>query len=636
MDPTAGDYRMPSHRTGIVVTLLVGICLVALYAALHRFTATPAALPLASDSVGASAVPQGPKTAKPEKPARRNAPSIVPASDPGKGLHALAGHVRDTHGQPLKDVALTLTGPSKLRATTDADGGYRIDAIRPGKYTFEATSPGYDTYTKTLEITGSFGEDIELTTTYGVVVEVFAANTGEPLSSIEFDLEPHSLIPDNQPQKTFSETGRFEILHLETVPNAILVSSPGFKPQRYACAKADPATRRCTIEARLQPDGGIPGTVTDEAGKPVSGALLSFGFPAHPGEVDQNASTVSNTDGHFWIAPPEEAPWVLVATRSGYAPGYVTRDTLDLPQPPINIVMSAPGAIRGVVVDKNGPCAKAEVSLRYLESPRMEGNVVETDEQGRFAYDDVAPGTARVQAFVRRPQGDLHGAVDVALKAGTTSETRIVLEAPPGTGASLSGRITRNGQPVFESEVQLWVVGDEGSWKLKAKTDEFGTFAFNDVVSGTATLVATSDSDHTSQLMRTVSLNIPKGGRITQDVELIEGIAKIRGTVAGVDSAQAAMVLICEGHVTKSVEELLRQEVDPSVREVLLIKEFLPPPEGSPVKDDFVSQPLPPGHYTVILAVIPEGSRQPADVKADFKYVDLKDKDIDVSLTAPQ
>ncbi|HUT40947.1 MAG TPA: carboxypeptidase regulatory-like domain-containing protein, partial [Gammaproteobacteria bacterium] len=66
---------------------------------------------------------------------------------------AIQGTVTDGNtGQPLSEVAISVTGSSTASAVTDAQGAYRIDNLVPGIITVEASLAGYDSATAITSI----------------------------------------------------------------------------------------------------------------------------------------------------------------------------------------------------------------------------------------------------------------------------------------------------------------------------------------------------------------------------------------------------------------------------------------------------------------------------------------------------
>jgi hypothetical protein len=79
---------------------------------------------------------------------------------------AIAGSVRDQFGTALEGVTVEVAGPAlieKVRTTTtDENGRYRVDDMRPGVYRIRFTSEGWQTLVlERVELRGSFTADID-------------------------------------------------------------------------------------------------------------------------------------------------------------------------------------------------------------------------------------------------------------------------------------------------------------------------------------------------------------------------------------------------------------------------------------------------------------------------------------------
>ena len=79
---------------------------------------------------------------------------------------AIAGSVRDQFGTALEGVTVEVAGPALIEkartTTTDENGRYRVDDMRPGVYRVRFTSEGWQTLVlERVELRGSFTADID-------------------------------------------------------------------------------------------------------------------------------------------------------------------------------------------------------------------------------------------------------------------------------------------------------------------------------------------------------------------------------------------------------------------------------------------------------------------------------------------
>src|SRR5215510_5050275 len=78
---------------------------------------------------------------------------ILLITSPAWAQASLAGIVRDESGAVLPGVTVEAASPALIEGaksvTTDAQGRYRIEALRPGPYTLTFTLSGFATLTRT-------------------------------------------------------------------------------------------------------------------------------------------------------------------------------------------------------------------------------------------------------------------------------------------------------------------------------------------------------------------------------------------------------------------------------------------------------------------------------------------------------
>ncbi len=167
-------------------------------------------------------------------------------------------------------------------------------------------------------------------------------------------------------------------------------------------------------------------------------------------------------------------------------------------RPAANIAPEDKVHVTGTVVGgAHEPLKKATVRLEVIESTGQASSYSETtDETGKFAIDDVAPGSYRLSAkktgFVDGQYGarapSAPGAT-LTLKAGATLKDIEVALMPQGT---IAGRITdQEGDPVARAPVTILKSGYSHGRKLiqdtanlRAQTDDTGRFRIGNLPPG--------------------------------------------------------------------------------------------------------------------------------------------------------
>ena len=189
------------------------------------------------------------------------------------------------------------------------------------------------------------------------------------------------------------------------------------------------------------PGGAVEGTVINSAtGAGISGALVTFfGGPS----ARYNAT--SDAVGHFKISGMTPGTYRASAEKDGFStlaldiasflsnPGF--RVTAGPDPLRVDLKLAPLNAIRGRVFDQDGkPAAGIQVNL----NPNMLGSVV-TDEEGRFALEQVKPGSYTLSA---RPPAS---AAPVEAKDGTRT-AMVTTYFPSVADRSLAQQIVFRGE----------------------------------------------------------------------------------------------------------------------------------------------------------------------------------------------
>lgn len=273
------------------------------------------------------------------------------------------------------------------------------------------------------------------------------------------------------------------------------------------------------------------------ADHPVYARGLSEPFPLEPAGLKEEPSPGSTTPG---VAPEEEA----TAAPDGVG---------------IEVRLERAAKVRGVVTDGSQPVSGATVRLSKArsgdgDSPQRTliinmlglpkgGELEYTNQEGRFAYESLRPGTYTLQAEVRGFRDSEPR--ELTVEAGDEQEVTLIVD--PG-GEILGIVQSTTGLPVPGARVRLLREPGEdnstgqrmleaqrlfgGSYK-STRTAQDGTFSLSGLPDGTYTLIVEKEGYTRGEMG-----GLPAGGDERQIV--LAPAATLRGTV--LDSASGVPV----------------------------------------------------------------------------------------------
>ena len=205
------------------------------------------------------------------------------------------------------------------------------------------------------------------------------------------------------------------------------------------------------VELVLVREGRVRGVVLDPTGRQVEGARI-LPFPDEP-ETD--------AEGRFDLPAARGGPGLLWANAAGFGPSEVVDfdlqpgEGLDLE---LRLVRGA--RVTGEVLDDAGlPQPGIDVDLgNFAGERRLRGMDTETDEAGRFAFEDLPAGTFLVMADQDDPaSSEKVRAEQVTLAEGES--VHLVLDGRVGNPILLRVAVTRASRPVSDCRVYAFPEG---------------------------------------------------------------------------------------------------------------------------------------------------------------------------------
>jgi protocatechuate 3,4-dioxygenase beta subunit len=311
-------------------------------------------------------------------------------------LLSISGRVTDSQGKPLRATVYAQGRDGRVQVQTDDDGAYVFPSLKPGQYMIAAMAGNYSPADPMMVDAGSKGVDLRLLAYGSIEGQVVDGATGAPVTNFEAcyvpgKYEPEMGVPGMVPIQ--DEAGKLLLRDVQPGPVTVLVRAPGYALAQEVIEGVPAEQTYSGLVVRLAPGAKLTGTVCDDAGQPVAGAMVRAGA----------AEAFTNAEGSFELDCLPETPQTVTAEHWAYLvwKGEVTPSRTETK--PLEIVLSSGAALRGVVTLGDEPLADALVWAWCRTDNRS--REVRTDPDGAYAITGFSAGEGRVEVHISLPQG---------------------------------------------------------------------------------------------------------------------------------------------------------------------------------------------------------------------------------------
>ncbi len=309
--------------------------------------------------------------------------------------------------------------------TTDAEGrsqgrlpDLRPDAVRiyPSKAGFVPLRVYWGDDLPSPKLPKAVTIPMQPGTVWGGVVQ---NENGEPIANVEVNVRywekrpefnPHLRVNIDQDIEgvTTDKDGRWrmDILPAQFTDDGprLFVTHPDYVSDHLEGGSTPlPVTERPSYEALraetavmvMRKGATITGRVTDEAGTPISGALICNQYDCYDPNPLKNTATTDD-EGHFRLSKLSHRQnyrdYFFTVQAAGYAPVLVEVSDYETARP-VEIKLKRGQAVEGRVVDEDGkPLEGVSIKLdRWMGRPRQFHLKTTTDADGEFRIHDAPP-----------------------------------------------------------------------------------------------------------------------------------------------------------------------------------------------------------------------------------------------------
>jgi RNA polymerase sigma factor (sigma-70 family) len=434
-----------------------------------------------------------------------------------KGGLAIAGHVKDSKGNPVQGARIVAYGETRESSYTDGKGAFMLSGLSEGEYSVQVESPGFSRNSATIAA-GTLDAELVLPSTGGIRGTVIRKDTGETFTQFTMayiygEVEGLNSMLYSGGQPVDSPDGTFARNELSAGPISVTVWAPGFAPQSAAVQVVSDEAAELRFE--LEPAVPVEGIVIDGTGSSVTGARVYFVRNVDRDSMDRVPGAITDADGRFVMdSLPAEAEQ-LFAYKVGYGVG----------SSPISdakrIVLPAGATVVGTLEYADRIPADMLVNAFYPDSKNVPSMYARPLDDGTFTISDLSPGQLRISAYGNgTPRHQVTRLVDIV--AGESVELTFPFEWGTGT---VSGTVTVGGEPAPRTRVWLDRILPDRTEKRDARADENGVFAFDEVWEGDLVLRVTRyhqpdpESPHES-IDDELPIYVAPGATVNQDLAL--------------------------------------------------------------------------------------------------------------------
>jgi protocatechuate 3,4-dioxygenase beta subunit len=400
---------------------------------------------------------------------------------------SLEGIVRDSRGKPVAGARVDarsgvrlgtlLAEPEagRVRGTTDAKGGFRLEGLAVAGHTVTASAPGVGGARRNGVAPGA---RLELFLTPGTTVRgTVRGPDRRPLAGVAVVIGPEMFGGAMTSIERTDEAGAFQLWGLAPGAVQVIAFHPDFAPTVI------PVTLERNAEQRLDLSLGaaarVRGRLVDAEQRPLRGTLVLQELDGQM--VRQSLGEMLRADadaqGRFTLERLPRAPLALGVTVRGYAPRRVdaapAAADLDLG----DVVLERGLTIRGRVRDAAGhgiTDAKVQAVMQNMPPRRVTADGL-TEADGTFLVAGLEPGVYSV-----RVDASGYGRATARMTAGG-EPVDLVLQR---SGAITGTVVDEKGVPVPAFEVTATPTEEGEAWRPVWGDGSEGRFELPDVDAG--------------------------------------------------------------------------------------------------------------------------------------------------------
>jgi hypothetical protein len=452
--------------------------------------------------------------------------------------------VSSADGRPVPGAQLTFARAEEASSVAArSDGAFRFEARVPGRWSLAAvTAAGFLPFAPSwgaspVSLEARAGEVVRGVTIAlapevryeGRVVDGQDVPVGGAEVRILGDRGGEAIVPLHD-AFTSGPDGRFSFAAPEDV--VLEARKPGFAPARGRVDYTVRVTGRLTLRLALAASEqlGIEGVVEDPAGAPLPGASVT----AQSRRSRDEAAARTGADGRFRLDGLAPGRWRLVAERPGSAPAATVAQA---GATDVRIRLVAGGRIEGRVRDRRTALPVAPFTV-LVESVTVR-SVSAVDPDGRYALDDLAPGTAvlSVVAPGYAPSREVRVTVPAAGAAPVVADFDL---AP---GGRLSGVVVSRGSRAPIAGASVEVEGMPASLavpvRIEAVSGPDGRFELAGVSEQAMSLFASAPGHHARVLSVPGVPGGEQGGPVEVELTQLAPGEEPRVELAGIGAALA-------------------------------------------------------------------------------------------------
>lgn len=528
-----------------------------------------------------------------------SAPVRLPRAEPfvltiDAALVSIAGHVVAADGgQPIAGATVTAGGQSGgygmylAQQTTGADGAFALKVPAGDRSGVMVTAEGFAPLMKQgQEVKAGEPLDLRLVRSAKLVGRITRASDGQPVAGATVratSLDDRGMSMPPEPATTGAD-GAYVLPDAPSGDVMVLAQAPGLVTKGAAEVKGsgyNPLAvtvkpgETTTVDLALVAAAKASGTVTDSAGAPVAGAVVTAvravgdDFRRRGFGSDSDAPrAVSAADGSFALdVLMPGAGYTFTAECAGFAICRSEVVTATETAPAVVKLQFAAVRMADVTVldDASGtPVAGARI-VAYASrggGSRNPANAV-TGADGHARLGPLEPGEMRLNVQADDYLRDFEGS---KLADG---ELSVVLRLK--RGLVLAGKVTMpDGSPAVGAGVQIEMSGNGRGWVPPVTTGADGAFRFRGVAAGTASVTATltqggkkfsvtsnvaaGSEDATLALVEGASAPTATKGAVSVHVLAPDGTEVSTGTVMLSSGGSTSTTYLSDGRVQLALE----------------------------------------------------------------------------------